>query len=95
MIKYLLILYVQQLQLLYFYFSDNSTFKDILQFVNDNKLLKVKAIIWNVLPNIRKDAVLTKQAKLIDLFKPKSIWNNVIIICKQVSTFNGKFASAL
>ena len=44
----------------------------------------MKAIIWTVLPNIRKDALLTKQARLIDLFKPAKIWNNVIIICKQV-----------
>lgn len=43
----------------------------------------MKAIIWNVLPNVRKDALLTKQARLIDLFKPKDIWQNVLIICKQ------------
>lgn len=43
----------------------------------------MKAIIWNVLPNVRKDALLSKQARLINLFKPKQIWQNVVIICKQ------------
>lgn len=43
----------------------------------------MKAIIWNILPNVRKDALLTKQARLINLFKPKEIWHNVVIICKQ------------
>jgi len=43
----------------------------------------VQAIIWNVAPNVRKDALLMKQARLIDLFRPVDIWNNVMIICKQ------------
>ncbi len=64
-------------------FSDDHTFKDILRFIGDNQLLRVKAIIWNILPNVRKDALLTKQARLIDLFKPKEIWSNVVIVCKQ------------
>ena len=68
-----------------FIYIDDLTFKEILQFINDNRLLKVKAIIWTVLPNVRKDALLKKQANLIDRFKPTEIWNNVIIICKQVN----------
>lgn len=63
--------------------EDDSTFKDILGFINDAKLLRVKAIVWSILPNCRKDALLMKQAKMIDLFRPGDIWNNVIIICKQ------------
>jgi hypothetical protein len=43
----------------------------------------VKAIVWCVLPNVRKDALLTKQAGLIDLFKPGDIWEHVVIVCKQ------------
>ena len=62
---------------------DDSTFKDILRFIGDQQLLRVKAIIWNILPNVRKDALLSKQARLIDLFKPRDIWHNVLIICKQ------------
>ena len=31
---------------------------------------------------IRQDATLNKQAKLINMFAEKDIWNNVIIICK-------------
>ena len=63
--------------------EDDSTFKNILKFINDSKLLRVKAIIWSILPNVRKDALLMKQAKMIDLFSPGEIWNNVVIICKQ------------
>ena len=63
--------------------SDDSTFKDILRFICEHELLQVKAIVWNILPNVRRDALLTKQARLIDLFKPKEIWHNVLIICKQ------------
>ena len=46
-------------------------------------MTSVKAIIWNVNPNVRCDALLTNQAKLINLFAPQEIWNNVIIIVKQ------------
>lgn len=65
------------------FLPDDHTFKDILRFIGDHQLLRVKAIIWNVLPNVRKDALLSKQARLINLFKPKQIWQNVMIICKQ------------
>ena len=43
----------------------------------------MKAIIWTVLPNVRKDATLSNQAKMINMFKEKDIWHNVIIVCKQ------------
>ena len=46
-------------------------------------MTSVKAIIWNVHPNVRCDAVLTSQAKLINKFAPKEVWNNVIVITKQ------------
>jgi hypothetical protein len=72
-----------QITSLHLTFSDDSTFKDILRFICDEELLRVKAIVWNILPNVRKDALLTKQARLINLFKPKDIWHNVIIVCKQ------------
>jgi hypothetical protein len=46
-------------------------------------LSRVKAILWTINPNIRKDALLAKQAHLINLFKESKIWKNVIIVCKQ------------
>ena len=64
-------------------FEDDETFKDILRFIDDNYMTSVKAIIWNVHPNVRCDAVLTSQAKLINKFAPKEVWNNVIVITKQ------------
>ena len=36
-----------------------------------------------MLPNVRKDALLTKQARMINLFKKVEIWKNVVIVCKQ------------
>ena len=44
---------------------------------------RVKAILWTILPNVRKDALLSKQANMINKFKEVDIWNNVIIVCKQ------------
>jgi hypothetical protein len=32
---------------------------------------------------VRRDALLTGQARLINLFKKQDIWNNVIIVAKQ------------
>ena len=63
--------------------SDDKTFKDILRFISNHQLLQVKAIIWNIVPNCRRDALLAEQAKLINLFMPKDIWHNVLIVCKQ------------
>ena len=42
-----------------------------------------QAIIWNILPNVRRDALLMKQARMINLFKAVEIWRNVLIIVKQ------------
>ena len=44
---------------------------------------RVKAILWTILPNVRKDALLSKQANMINKFKEVDIWSNVIIVCKQ------------
>ena len=54
-------------------FEDDETFKNILRFIDDNYLTRIKAVIWNVQPNHRKDALLTSQAKLIDKFAPKEV----------------------
>jgi len=63
--------------------DDTEIFQDILQFLNRHNLTSVKAILWTVhLGTIRKDATLCKQAKFINAFADKSIWNNVIIVCK-------------
>ena len=65
------------------HFEDDETFKIILKFIDDNFLTQIKAVIWNVHPNVRHDALLASQAKLIDKFAPTEIWNNVIILVKQ------------
>ena len=45
--------------------------------------IRVKTILWTILPNVRKDALLSKQANMINKFKEVDIWSNVIIVCKQ------------
>ena len=32
-------------------------------------IYQVKAVIWNISPNVRKDALLSGQARLINMFK--------------------------
>lgn len=64
--------------------DDVDTFQSILQLVNRHNLTSVKAIIWTIHPaSIRQDATIDKQARLINQFADKAIWNNVIIVCKH------------
>ena len=63
--------------------EDEETFKDILRFINKHDITRVSCIIWNILPNVRKDALLRKQAEMINLFKAEEIWRNVVIVAKQ------------
>ena len=63
--------------------DDDDTFKDILRFINQYDITRVAAIIWNVAPNVRRDALLRKQANLINQFKEEEIWKNVLIVGKQ------------
>lgn len=65
------------------HFDDEDTFQDILRFIDNNYLQQLLAVVWTVHPNVRQAGMLTKQAKLIDMFAPGRVWNNVIIICKQ------------
>ena len=62
--------------------KDESAFKIIISFLKDEDL-KVKAILWMILPNIRQDTLLLKQARMIDKFKEVDMWKNVIIVCKK------------
>jgi len=66
--------------------SDAGVFKELLRHMQNNKIYKVKAVVWCVMPQPRMDAILQAQADFIDMFtveKDKGrIWNNVVIICK-------------
>ena len=79
--------------------EDEETFKTILKFIDDNYLTKIKAVIWTVHPNVRSSQGLSSQAKLIDKFAPKEIWDKVVIIVKQSMVPNedgrGALAAAL
>lgn len=62
--------------------TDDQIFREILTFLFSEKITSVAGIIWNVIPDIRSSAMVTCQAKLINLFHP-DIWNNVIIVAKE------------
>jgi len=62
--------------------EDDETFKDILRFIDKFNITKVKCVIWNISPNVRRDALLTGQARLINMFQER-IWSNVIVVAKQ------------
>ena len=68
--------------------DDEESFKNVLKFIQKEKLLKIKAIIWTILPQERKDARLQRQAEFINRFREEEIWRNVIIVAKQPGSFS-------
>jgi len=68
--------------------DDTESFKEVLKFIQEKRLLKIKAIIWTILPQERKDARLQRQAEFINRFREEAIWENVIIIAKQPGSFS-------
>jgi len=68
--------------------EDEESFKEVLRYISDHRLLKVLAVVWTVLPQERCDARLQKQAEFIDQFRPGKIWDNVVILAKQPGSFN-------
>ena len=63
--------------------EDEELFQDAIRFIENNGISHIKAVIWNVIPNQRKDATVIKQAQFIDKLQPREIWDRVIIVCKQ------------
>lgn len=63
--------------------SDKEVFLETLKFLKSRDLLRVKAIIWNVYPSVRQTHELEKQARFIDQFYPRKVWNNVVVVCKE------------
>jgi len=68
--------------------DDAESFREVLKFIQEKRLLKIKAIIWTILPQERKDARLQRQAEFINRFREEAIWDNVIIIAKQPGSFS-------
>ena len=54
------------------------------RFLSAHSVTRVAGIVWNIAPNVRRDALLSKQAALINQFKETEIWRNVLIVAKQV-----------
>lgn len=68
--------------------DDNESFKQVLKFIQEQGLHKIKAVVWTILPQERKDARLQKQAEFINRFREEAIWENVIIIAKEPGSFS-------
>jgi len=73
--------------------SDQDSYRDLLKFLSSERLLKVKAIVWTVNSQERKDARLRRQADFINQFKDIEIWDNVIIVVKSPVSYNLKQGS--
>ena len=52
--------------------DDKESFQEVLKFIDANDLRSVRAIVWNVTSQERKDARLQRQAEFINLFKVKA-----------------------
>ena len=65
--------------------EDSVSFRDVLAFINDTGLNKVRAIIWAIQPSERATGTLRRQAAFIDEFANGQIWGKVVIVCKQPS----------
>ena len=63
--------------------DDEATFRSILQFIQGEQLTRVRAVVWTVLPQERRDARLQRQADFINRFREERIWSNVILVVKQ------------
>ncbi len=57
-------------------------FQDILRYLREGGFTHVSAVVWNVIPNVRRDAALSKHASLIDQIA-EGVWANVVVVCKQ------------
>lgn len=62
--------------------ADSDIFKNMLRHLQNNKIKRIKAVIWNVFGQNRVDNNLASQAKFIDQFLDNTIWSNVIIITR-------------
>ncbi|TRY63572.1 hypothetical protein TCAL_15183 [Tigriopus californicus] len=72
--------------------TDEESFQDVLKFIDQHDMKKVRAIVWTVMSQERNDARLQRQADFINQFKPGEIWRNVIILVKHPGSFNPQLA---
>jgi len=63
--------------------SDEEAFQYVLKFLQDNNISNLIGILWTVNPDNRESARLQEQARLINKFKERTIWQNVIIVVKK------------
>ncbi len=74
--------------------EDAESMEQLLRFLRQEKVSHVGAVIWNVIPNVRKDATVTRHAALVNSLVP-SVWSNVIVVCKQAMNPNRDGAGVL
>lgn len=73
--------------------ADSDIFKNMLRHLQNNKIKRIKAVIWNVFGQNRADNNVASQAKFINQFADSEIWSNVIIITRgYVNEYDGQGA---
>ena len=66
--------------------KDYYIFKNIFNFLKEEKMTEIQGIIWNVNSNEKASATLQRQAQLIQQFSSdgSNIWERVLIVCKKM-----------
>ncbi len=54
----------------------------MLRFLRDENFSHVAAVVWNVIPNVRRDAPFSRHACFIDRLG-HGVWSCVVVVCKQ------------
>ncbi len=62
--------------------EDEVLFQDLLRYLREEGFGKVEAVLWCVIPNVRRDAALTKQAGMIHQVGD-NVWARTVVVCKQ------------
>ena len=57
-------------------FDDGDTFRSIMGFIRENGFTHIKAVVWCVIPNVRKDAAIVRQVsgEQKEQMKKKPLW---------------------
>ncbi|TRY62055.1 hypothetical protein TCAL_14982 [Tigriopus californicus] len=59
-------------------------FHDTLELLLNHSITRIQAIFWLVIPSLsQNNMTLYEQARFINMFRPRDIWSNVILVCKM------------
>lgn len=58
-------------------------FHDTLELLVANGITRIQSILWHIIPGtVLNNITLYEQARFINMFKPKEIWSNVVVVAK-------------